>query len=58
VSVYRQAGLLQRLRGEPAAALVSFQDYLERAPTAVDAPLVRIYLDELRASAPVSGARK
>lgn len=56
VSAYREAGLLQRLRGESAAAIVSFQDYLERVPTAVDAPLVRIYLDELRTSAPVSEA--
>jgi predicted Zn-dependent protease len=56
VSAYREAGLLQRLRGESAAAVVSFQDYLERVPTAVDAPLVRIYLDELRTSAPVPEA--
>ena len=52
VSAYRQAGLLHRLRGESEAATVAFQTYLERAPTAVDAPLVRIYLEELRTSSP------
>ena len=52
VSAYRQAGLLHRLRGEAEAATVAFQTYLERAPTAVDAPLVRIYLEELRRSSP------
>jgi len=51
-SAYRQVGLLHRMRGESEAAAVAFQSYLERAPTAVDAPLVRIYLDELRASSP------
>ena len=50
VSAYRQAGLLHRMRGESKAATVAFQAYLERAPGAVDAPLVRIYLEELRAS--------
>jgi hypothetical protein len=50
VSAYRQAGLLHRMRGESEAATVAFQTYLERAPTAVDAPLVRIYLEELRTS--------
>jgi predicted Zn-dependent protease len=52
VSAYRQAGLLHRMRGESEAAIVAFQAYLERAPTAVDAPLVRIYLEELRTSSP------
>ncbi len=52
-SAYRQAGLLHRLRGESAAASLAFQSYLERAPTAVDAPLVRIYLEELRTPAPM-----
>ncbi|HEY2675675.1 MAG TPA: M48 family metalloprotease [Steroidobacteraceae bacterium] len=48
-SAYRQAGLLHRLRGDAAAAALAFQTYLERSPSAVDAPFVRIYLDELRA---------
>ena len=56
-AVYRQAGLLQRARGETAAAVLSFQGYLERAPGAVDAPLVRIYLEELGNPAPAPEAR-
>ena len=52
VSAYRQAGLLHRMRGESEAATLAFQTYLERAPGAVDAPLVRIYLDELRTASP------
>lgn len=52
VSAYRQAGLLHRMRGDSEAATAAFQAYLERAPAAVDAPLVRIYLEELRASSP------
>jgi hypothetical protein len=53
-AAYREAGLLHRSRGGPVAA--SVQSYLERAPGAVDAPLVRIYLEELRVVAPDSGA--
>jgi predicted Zn-dependent protease len=49
VSAYRQAGLLHRMRGESDAATLAFQTYLERAPTAVDAPIVQLYLEELRA---------
>jgi beta-barrel assembly-enhancing protease len=55
-SAYRQAGLLHRMRGESAAAVLAFQSYLARAPTAVDGALVRIYLDELNTPAPTSGA--
>jgi hypothetical protein len=50
VSVYRKAGILHRLKGEPAIAAHFFRDYLDHAPTALDAPLVRLYLDELQAS--------
>jgi regulator of sirC expression with transglutaminase-like and TPR domain len=57
-SAYRQAGLLHRLRGESAAASLAFQSYLERAPTAVDAPLVRIYLEELRSPAAMPELRQ
>jgi hypothetical protein len=57
VSAYRQAGLLHRLRGEPEAATLAFQTYLERAPTAVDAAIVRFYLDELRNAAPAPVVR-
>jgi beta-barrel assembly-enhancing protease len=56
VAAYREAGLLHRSRGDPAAASREFQAYLERAPGAVDAPLVRIYLEELRTVAPAPGA--
>jgi Zn-dependent protease with chaperone function len=56
VAAYRQAGLLHRLRGESGAAVLALQSYLERAPTAVDAALVRIYVDELRASVSPAGA--
>jgi Zn-dependent protease with chaperone function len=58
VSAYRQAGLLHRMRGESEAATLAFQSYLERAPSAVDAALVRIYLDELRASSPVPEVKR
>jgi len=57
-SAYRQAGLLHQLRGESAAASLAFQSYLERAPTAVDAPLVRIYLEELRTPAAMPELRQ
>ena len=57
VAAYRQAGLLQRARGETAAAVVSFQSYLQRAPEAVDAALVRIYLEELGSPAGVAEAK-
>jgi Zn-dependent protease with chaperone function len=57
-SAYRQAGLLHRLRGENDAATLAFQNYLQHAPAAVDAPLVRIYLEELGAAAPLSNARR
>ena len=58
VSAWRQAGMLHRLRGDTAAATLAFQSYLDHAPSAVDAPLVRIYLDELRTPAPPSGANR
>jgi beta-barrel assembly-enhancing protease len=48
-SAYRWAGMLHRQRGESDAAARYFQAYLERAPGAVDAGLVRVYLEELRA---------
>lgn len=40
----RQAALIHRLRGETTAASDEFQRYLEMAPAADDAPLVRAYL--------------
>jgi beta-barrel assembly-enhancing protease len=58
LSAYRQAGILHRKRGESEAAALAFQSYLEHAPNAVDAPLVRIFLDELRSSSPVPEVRR
>lgn len=46
---FRRAGLIHRVRGEDAEARRAFQRYLELAPAAADAPLVRAYL----AAAPV-----
>ena len=40
----RQAAMIHRLRGENADALREFQRYLELAPAADDAPLVRAFL--------------
>jgi len=57
-SAYREEGLLHRQRGETEAAALAFQAYLEHAPTAVDAPLVRIYLDELRAASAGPGGKQ
>jgi Zn-dependent protease with chaperone function len=56
VTAYRQAGLLHRLRGESEAAMLAFQTYLERAPAAVDAAIVQLYLEELRSAAPLATA--
>jgi beta-barrel assembly-enhancing protease len=56
VAAYRQAGLLRELRGEPAAAALAFQGYLEHAPQAADAPLVRRYLDGLAQSPKPTGS--
>ena len=46
VATYREIGLLRRLRGESAGAAFAFQSYLERAPLAADAPLIRRYLED------------
>src|SRR5262249_2936558 len=47
VSAYREAGLLYRAGGDIPAAVRAFQTYLEHAPEAPDAPLVKTYLNEL-----------
>jgi Zn-dependent protease with chaperone function len=47
-ATWREVGLLRRLRGESADAARAFQGYLERAPTAADAPLIRRYLEDAR----------
>ena len=57
-AAYRQAGLLHQLRGEPAAAALAFQGYLEHAPEAADAPLVRRYLAMLVQSGKSTGSEK
>jgi len=51
-ATYREVGLLRRLRGESADAALAFQSYLERAPLAADAPLIRRYLEDARPAAP------
>jgi Zn-dependent protease with chaperone function len=58
VSAYRQAGLLHRMRGESDAATLAFRTYLERAPSAVDAPIVRLYLEELHSPSGVSEGKQ
>lgn len=45
VSAYRELGLHYRLVGDPERAREYFIAYLERAPEAVDAPLIRSYLE-------------
>jgi len=50
-ATYREVGLLRRLRGESADATLAFQNYLERAPLAADAPLIRRYLEDSRPAA-------
>jgi len=42
---FRELGYLHRRHGEPALARADFLEYLKRAPTAVDAPIVRSYLE-------------
>jgi len=43
---FREQALLYRQLGNAEAARAAFRHYLERAPFAVDAPLVRRYLEE------------
>jgi len=45
---YRGLGMIYRARKEPAAAQASFARYLELAPKAPDAAMVRSYIEELR----------
>lgn len=44
---HRGLGLAQRARLQPALARASFQRYLELAPQAPDAPMIRSYMEEL-----------
>lgn len=50
-AAYRQQGILYRRSGDSAAATVAFQSYLDRAPQAPDVPLVKLYLNDLKAPA-------
>ena len=51
-AAYREQGIIYRRRGDGAAALVAFRAYLERAPTAADAPIVRLYVEALATPGP------
>ena len=53
-AAYREQGILYRRRGDRAAAMAAFRAYLERAPTAEDAPIVRLYLEALAAPGPAA----
>ena len=46
---FRELAFLHRDRGDSAAALKDFELYLARDPHAVDAPIVKGYIEELRA---------
>ena len=45
----KELAFLYREKGDNAAAVKSFEKYLSLAPHAVDAPIIRIYIEELRA---------
>jgi beta-barrel assembly-enhancing protease len=49
VSNYRELGLLYRDSENAPAAIRAFEDYLQRAPRAADAPIIKLYIEELRA---------
>ncbi len=60
-ATFRQQGILYRRQGALAEAEAAFRAYLDRAPQAADAPLVRLYLDELvapTARAAASGSER
>jgi beta-barrel assembly-enhancing protease len=48
VACHRSIGLLHRQQGRPAEAAAAFARYLEAAPLAADAALIRSYLDETK----------
>lgn len=45
--VHRNLAMIYRRRGEPELARVSLQRYLEMAPMAPDAPMIKSYIEEL-----------
>ena len=49
VENHRELGYLYRDKGDNAAAARAFEKYLALAPGAVDAPIIRSYIEELRA---------
>ena len=49
VANYRELGMLYRDAGNAPAATHAFEDYLKRAPSAADAPIIKLYIEELRA---------
>jgi predicted Zn-dependent protease len=59
-AAFRELALLYSRHGNPQAARTAFQTYLDRVPLAVDAPLVRRYLeqDAAAAASPVTGTNK
>jgi hypothetical protein len=44
----RELAFLYRDSGNGAAAISNFESYLKRAPSAVDAPIIKSYIEELR----------
>jgi hypothetical protein len=46
----KQLAFLYRDKGDAAAAVRSFEKYLKAAPGAVDAPIIKMYIEELRAT--------
>ena len=46
---FRELALLYRDAGNAPAAIRAFEDYLKRAPSAADAPIIKLYIEELRA---------
>lgn len=50
VMYHRELALLYRTAGDAPAAILEFNEYLKRAPTAVDAPIIKSYIEELRAN--------
>jgi beta-barrel assembly-enhancing protease len=54
-AAFRELALLYSRQANPQAARTAFQQYLDRAPHAVDAPLVRRYLEQDAAAAAPPG---
>jgi hypothetical protein len=49
VENYKELGYLYRDKGDAAGAARAFEKYLSLAPNAVDAPIIRTFIEELRA---------